>query len=168
VIIDSKEDFGMGGAIGNVKVTFTDGHTEMWTLQGRSQNPHVSSAGQVGFLLYQKREYRNYPIFDTLRVVWPDEHHRDYKADDSYPYIEQWAFVDDNAAVVIQSRAAHGPADFLKYDLATGKVLGHANAGSGEALPDWAKPYADPSIREFRNSVKITAASLSRRPGLPA
>ena len=138
VIVDSKENFG-GEPIDNVKVTFTDGHTEMWTKTGRSQLPKVSSSGLVGWTKYETL-YRDKPVFDTLRVVWPDEHHRDYKA--TLGFIEEWDFA-DNAAVIIKSRAAHGPAAYQKYDLASGKIIDQAKVELGKELPDWAKPYAD-------------------------
>jgi len=85
--------------------------------------------------------YRNYPVFDHIRVVWPDEHHQDFQSNDSF--IEAWDFADNNTALIIKSREAHGAPDFLKVDLATGNVLAHVDGWRGGPLPPWAKPYAD-------------------------
>ena len=142
VIVDSKENFG-SEPIGNVKVTFADGHAEMWTRLGKCAMPKVSITRLVGWVKFENRGYRNYPIFDTLRVCWPDEHHKDFKADETYPFIEKWAFADNGTAVIIKSRAAHGPADFLKYRLSDAEVLGHAHESYAGDLPAWVKAFED-------------------------
>ena len=105
-IVDSKESFGRE-PIGNVKVTFTDGHAEMWTRLGKCDMAKVSISGLVGWARYEFRGYRNCPILNTLRVCWPDGHHLDFEASGTYPFIEEWNFADDNSAVVIESRRPH-------------------------------------------------------------
>jgi hypothetical protein len=132
----------MSFPIGNVKVTFTDGHTEMWTKQGRAAFPQVSSAGIVGFALFTKLIPPD-PDFNDLRLVWPDEHHKDYASKPDRPIIEQWGFADNEATIVLQTRGTHGPAEFLKYNIATGKLIAQADVGVDSPLPDWAQPYAD-------------------------
>ena len=139
-VVDAKED-AVGEIVGNVQVTFTDGHKEKWTKLGKSMLPKVSATGLVGWARYETLGYRNYPAFDTLRVVWPDEHHRDFQAGDSF--IEAWDFADNDSTVIIKSRAGHGAPDFLKYDLATGRKLAHVDGWVNQPYPDWVKPYAD-------------------------
>lgn len=142
-IVDSTTSFG-GDPIGNVKVTFTDGHTEMWTLQGKCQDPNVSSTGLVGWTRYTTLIGPDYPEFNDLRVCWPDGHYKDYMAPADYPFIEQWNFADSDANVIVKTRAGHGPAYFMKYELATGKLLDHVFATDVKVLPAWAQPFADP------------------------
>jgi hypothetical protein len=134
-------------AVGNVKVTFTDGHTEMWTKQGRALMAQVSSTGLVGWATFTTR-YETLPIDDTLRICWPDEHDHDFKAgtaDGHFPFINDWNFTPDGTHVIIKSRAMHGPAYYLLYDTASGKMLDHAGGDgtTGRDLPWWAQPYSD-------------------------
>ena len=45
-----------GGKIGNVKVAFADGHTEVLTHTGDCYNAKVSAKGDVGWIRIGKRE----------------------------------------------------------------------------------------------------------------
>jgi hypothetical protein len=139
-VLSEQKD--MGFPIGNVVVTFTDGHHEYWTKEGRASYPKVSNSGIVGFTLFSTR-VENVPENNDLRLVWPDEHHKDYMADSDRPFIEGWGFADNDASVIIKSQGLHGPNAFRKYDVASGKLLGHAVVGDSPTLPDWAQPYAD-------------------------
>ena len=123
-VIDAKEDV-VGETVGNIQVTFTDGHKEKWTKLDKSMLPKVSATGLVGWAKYDELGYRDYPVFDEIRIVWPDEHHRDFQSTDSC--IEAWDFADNDSAIIIKSREGHGAPDFLKYDISTGKVLGPVN-----------------------------------------
>jgi hypothetical protein len=62
---------------------------------------------------------------------------RDFQAG---PFIEDWLFVDHDAAVIIRSRGRHGPSHIHKFSLKTGRLIDHAK-GSGryEDTPEWAK-----------------------------
>ena len=140
IVIDAKEDV-VGETVGNIQVTFTDGHKEKWTKLGKSMLPKVSATGLVGWAKYDNLGYRNYPIFDNVRIVWPDEHHRDFPSRCSF--IEAWDFADNNTAIVIKSREAHGAPNIQKYDLATGKVIADVDGWQNEPWPPWAKPYED-------------------------
>ena len=135
---DSTETYG-GDEIGNVKIKFTDGHTEMWTRKGHCRLPKISDSGLVGWLYFTDRNDRGWPVFSTLRVVWPDEHHRDFDSLD-YPFIEDWVFTEKDTCVVIRSRRAHGPADYLHFRLADGKLLDKVHGPEGATLPDWTNP----------------------------
>ncbi len=139
-VVDAKQD-SVGETVGNVLVTFTDGHKEKWTKLGKSMLPKVLETGLVGWAQYDVLGYRDYPVFDIIRIVWPDEHHRDFQSTDSF--IEAWDFADKGTTVIIKSREGHGAPDFLKYDIASGKELAHVSGWDTQILPDWAKPYAD-------------------------
>jgi hypothetical protein len=140
VIVDAHDKLG-DNSVGNVKVLFTDGHSELWTKLGKSLLPRVSATGLVGWAHALFINARGWPVDSVLRVCWPDGHHKDFKADSAF--IEIWNFVENDTAVVIKSRGAHGPAAYIKYDLRSGKDLAHADAFSGTPLPGWAKPYSD-------------------------
>ena len=132
-----------GISIGNVKVLFTGGHTEMWTKLGRAEIPKVAKSGLVGWITFTERNDLGWAVTNTLRVCWPpDGNHKDFTTE-AFPFIENWDFADNETTVIIKSRGSHGPAEFLKYRLADGKVLGEAYGGPGHELPAWAKPYKD-------------------------
>ena len=139
VIVDSKENFGTE-LIGNVKVTFTDGHSEKWTNNREAMLPKVAKTGLVGWARYETL-YRYLPAFTTVRIVWPDGHHRDFEGGDVF--IEAWDFVADGSAVIIKSREAHGSPNVRKYDIETGKVLAEADGHFNQVWPEWARAYAD-------------------------
>src|SRR5438067_1719873 len=73
--------------IGNIKVWFTDGHTEMWTEDGRCLIPHTSSAGYVGWTRYTSRNSYGEPFNNLLRVRFPDGTHHDFRVG---VFIEDW------------------------------------------------------------------------------
>jgi hypothetical protein len=127
--------------VGNVKVTFTDGHSEMWTKQGQALLPKVSSKGAVGWTKIKERSDKGEPVNSVLRVMLSEIEIKDMEAG---PFIEAWDFVDDGAAVVVKSRARHGPATFTKFDMATAKSTSSVTGATPYAqLPEWAKPFAD-------------------------
>ncbi|HSJ04881.1 MAG: hypothetical protein ACAI34_10725 [Verrucomicrobium sp.] len=127
--------------IGNVKVTFTDGHSEMWTKQGQALLPKVSVKGAVGWTKIKERSDKGEPVNSVLRVLLSETEIKDLEAG---PFIEAWDFANEGATVVVKSRARHGPANFRKFDLQTAKELGNATTATPyKELPEWAKPYAD-------------------------
>lgn len=129
---------------GNVKVLFADGHSELWTKQGNCMKPLVSTNGIVGWVHFTKEDERGYFMNDTLQLRLPDGSTKDFAPNKHGPFIEQWGFAEDNTAVVIQSRGGHGPALFIKYEIASGRVTGHQDGFvPDEQMPKWAKPYAD-------------------------
>ncbi|HEV3270917.1 MAG TPA: hypothetical protein VGZ93_01930 [Candidatus Methylacidiphilales bacterium] len=104
--------------------------------------PKVAKSGLVGWIRFETRNDRGWPVTNTLRICCPpDGRHMDFMTE-SKPFIEEWAFADNDTAVIIKSRGSHGPAEFIKYSLITGKMLGEAD-GSDKELPAWAKPFAD-------------------------
>ena len=130
--------------IGNVKVRFSDGHSEIWTSRGRCMIPHVSPAGCVGWTYYTGFNDYQQPVNSTLRLRFPNGRIKDFSSLYHGPFIEEWGFVDRDLAVVIKSRSSHGPPYFIKYDIANGRVLGTVEVSTTyDDLPDWAKPYSD-------------------------
>ncbi len=127
---------GAGEPIGNVKVIFTDGHSEMWTKRGDCMLPRVSNAGLVGWMRVSTRDENNTPFYSTVRVCWPDGHYQDFGFDAGAPYLEDWNFAGDNKTLVMRSHWKHGPAHYTEYDLVTGKAIGRAQESSTD-LPAW-------------------------------
>jgi hypothetical protein len=140
--MSERRDYRM--SVGNVKIRFTDGHTEIWTRDGKSLMPQVSSEGHVRWTHYARRNHYQGPVNSTLRIRFIDGRLRDFLAYPNGPFIEQWAFVDNSSAVVIKSRGRHGPAYYVKYDLRTGKRIGSVGMSTPKGQPpQWAQPYAD-------------------------
>ncbi len=136
-IISSKGDMAGNEPVGNVKVYFTDGHKEMWTRKGNCMQPKVSESGQVGWLYSDFTNESGSRVFSTVRVVWPDEHHRDFNAAE-FPYIDAWDFADNDTSVIIRCGRKHGPSHFYKYRLSDGSLLAEAQETYAGNLPDWA------------------------------
>jgi len=141
MIVDVPAERGdYGIPIGNVKVIFDDGHSEMWTKKGRCMLLKVSASGIVGWSFYTSRNSYKEPVNDKLRILLSEKDIRDFQGG---PFIEDWWFTDGDTSIVIKSRERHGPAFYAKYDLKTSKCLGTASARHDPELPEWAKPYAD-------------------------
>jgi hypothetical protein len=73
-----RRDYGIN--IGNVKVRFADGHSELWTNKGKCLIPHVSAKGYVGWTRYTSRNHYQEPVNDVLRVCFPDRTFKDFRA----------------------------------------------------------------------------------------
>jgi hypothetical protein len=137
-----RRDYGTN--IGNIKVRFSDGHSEVWTSLGRCMYAHASPNGLVGWTRYTERNDHQEPVNDTLRVRFLDGRIKDFQAYSNGPFIEEWAFADNDSAVVIKSRGRHGPAYYIKHSLRTGNIIESVEVSTPyERLPKWAQPYAD-------------------------
>jgi hypothetical protein len=145
MIIDvprERRDYGTN--IGNIKVQFSDGHSEVWTSRGRCIYAEVSPHGLVGWTRYILRNSHQEPVNNVLRIRFPDGRVEDFQACPGGPFIEEWAFVDNDSAVVIKSRRRHGPACYIKHSLRTGRVIENVEVSTPyDRLPKWAQPYAD-------------------------
>lgn len=130
--------------IGNVKVRFSDGHSEMWTKGGQCVMPQVSSSGLVGWVRFSalNEDYAE-PITSTIRVVGHDEKWQDYTVP-AAPYIEDWAFTSDERFLLIASRHRHGPPYYYKFDLRSGEILDQCGPCKyDEKRPNWARTFSD-------------------------
>jgi hypothetical protein len=137
-----RRDWGM--PIGNVKVTFSDGHTEMWTKEGKALHAKASSTGIVGWSRYTQRNSHDEPVNSKLRILLSE---KDIKDIDAGPFIEEWDFADHDTAVVIKSRGRHGSASIVKFDIKSGKQLGSTGGATlYKDMPEWAKPFADDKL----------------------
>ncbi|GEP45921.1 hypothetical protein BGE01nite_52120 [Brevifollis gellanilyticus] len=130
-----------GEVIGNVRVKFKDGHTEMWTKNGKCLHVLRSDSGLVGWSRYTRRNDHGEPVNNMLRVMISPEQWKDVKTD---LFIEDWGFADGDTTVILKTRGRHGPSYIQRFLLKTGELLNETKgSGPHAATPDWAKPYAD-------------------------
>jgi len=139
-----------GGETGNVKVTFSDGHTEMLTHTGDCYKAKVSAKGKIGWIGIGKTESsfgRSMKVGkDSLVVRLPDATTKKFPPFEENVCIMDWRFTDDDKTLIVRSMGYHGPSSYVQYDLATGKVIDSRgpNYTPYAKLPTWAKPLAYP------------------------
>jgi hypothetical protein len=132
-------------AEGDIQVRLSDGRTELWTKQGQCSMPKVSGKGDVGWVLSVKPNASGHRMDKDVLCVQSAKGKRRALPPNAYgPFIEEWAFIDRDSAIVIKSRGNHGGASFMKYDFAVGRLLDHVDCGvPTDQMPQWGRPYAD-------------------------
>lgn len=141
-----------GPEVGNVKVTFTDGHTEVLTQTGDCHKAKVSAMGNVGWIRIGKMESVPGPREriqtgqDSLVVRLPDGTTKKFPPLGENICIMDWKFADDGKTLIVRSMGHHGPSSYVQYDLASGKAIDSRGPGYTPyaKLPPWAKPLAEP------------------------
>jgi len=133
---------------GNIRVTFSNGRSELWTERGNCISPRLSSKGEVGWVQVDKSKVdlptKSRHGKDELVVRLLDGSRRTFLTNPEAPFIGNWNFTDNASAVAIQSAGYHGPRSYIKYDIETGKVKDEINAyGAYDTLPSWAKELSD-------------------------
>ena len=133
---------------GNVKITFTDGHTETLTHKGNCTKPRVLAGGIVGWVHFTALDQRGYSLNDTLQLRFPDGRTKEFKPNHEAPFIQDWGLADHGSSVVIESMQHHGPPYFIRYDLKSGRITGTVNTYLPyDKLPPWAQPLSDEKPR---------------------
>lgn len=134
-----------GEPIGNIRVTFADGHSEFWTRLGRCLHVRRASSGLVGWTRFTSRNSYGGPVNSVLRVMVTSSQWKDFQAG---PFIEDWMFADNDTSVIVRSRARHGPSSIHKFSLKTGDLIDHTKGSERYAdTPEWARPLADDQPR---------------------
>ena len=141
---------------GNVRVTFRDKHTEVWTHGGDCRNPRLSPKGDVGWVRAEKtsidRQNMRVSGTDFLSLRLRGGTVRELSPLDDVPdarFIEEWRFADGGATVVVRAHGYHGPAFYVKYDVQTGRAVDYIGTYEPfSQLPPWAKRIADESSKE--------------------
>lgn len=136
---------------GNVKVTFRDGHTELWTHEGDCRDVKISGKGNVGWVRMHKKSVDTERMTiggkDSLAVRLLDGTVKEFPPFEENVSIEDWRFADNDTAVIIRSMAHHGPSSYVKYAISTGRVIDfRAGYIPNRQLPSWAKPIANPYV----------------------
>jgi hypothetical protein len=131
--------------VGHIEVRFSDGHTETLALKENATEPHVSKDGAVGWVDWTAVDAKGYRVGpDKVRIRRANASMLTLAPHHEAPFIEVWAFSDDGSSVIIKSRQHHGPAYFVKYNLATGKLTDHIDGFVEKSkMPSWAQPYSD-------------------------
>src|SRR6266516_1154916 len=124
--------------VGNISVTFSDGHREMWTSTGRCLLPKISNSGLVGWTHAVGQHSRGGWMNTQLRIA---RHGRLIAHFDvSRAFIDLWDFTDKDTCVLIRCVNAHGPSWIEKYRIDTGELV--AEGPGSHDVREWAKPYA--------------------------
>ena len=124
-IVDIPAKFADSGIkAGNVKVLFSDGHSETWTHPGNCEKPHVAKEGAVGWVNFSALDGRGAELNDIVQLRFPDGTRKEFKPNSEAPFILDWGFADNESSVVIQSMQHHRPPYFIKYDIKTGRTTG--------------------------------------------
>ena len=132
-----RRDYGI--PIGNVRVRFADGHSEMWTRLGRCMQVQRSAAGRVGWTRYTNRNLHGEPVNNVLRVMTANGSWQDFQAG---PFIREWDFAIDGASVVVLSGGRHGAGMLHRFSLKAGELTGVVKESTRkEELPDWAMEF---------------------------
>ena len=125
--------------VGNIAVTFSDRHQEIWTTTGHCLLPKVSHSGLVGWTYGTTQHSRGGWMNTQLRLA------RDRRLiarfNVSRAFIDLWDFADKDTCVVIRCVNAHGPSWIEKYRIDTGEFV--AEASASDNVPEWARLYAD-------------------------
>jgi len=150
IVVPSRYD-GHVVETGDVKVSFSDGHTEVWTHTGDCYNVKVSAEGNVGWIRIDKRSIDLGRMIvvgkDFLVVRRLNGTTKEFPPFDENVHIMDWRFAGD-AAVTIRSMGYHGPSSFVQYNLASGKIIDSRGPSYTPYadLPNWAKSLADPKL----------------------
>ena len=130
-----------GEPIGNIRVKYAGGRSELWTRLGRCMHVRCSESGIVGWTRYTSRNLYGDPVNSILRIMVATDRWLDFQAG---PFIEDWLFSERDTTVIVRSRGRHGPSTIQRFSLTTGKLIDSTKGSDHYAdTPDWAKPLAD-------------------------
>jgi len=120
--------------VGDVQITFKDGHVQKLTSSGQSSSPQISTKGDVGWIDTSA---------DKLMLRHADGKIEQVNPEKGFPYLLSWSFADGDSAIVLLCCTKHDIVVFVKHDIATGKITGRVNHPEDyNKLPDWAKRAA--------------------------
>jgi len=134
-----------GCRIGNVRVSFMDGRSELWTKRGRCLLAKISRGGMVGWTRYGYRNRRGAPVNDTVRLMVSNDRWVDFRS--GYPFIDNWDTSQDGSRLMVQSGLAHGPRRFELFDVPSQRLLEQIVEKPFAELPDWARTLATDAPR---------------------
>src|SRR6266498_5187971 len=81
---------------GDIKIAFSDGHTEVVTKNGNCMDPHVSGKGDVGWAQYTEFNPKGYAMNEKLVVRLVSGATKELKPSSKARFITGWKFVDND------------------------------------------------------------------------
>jgi hypothetical protein len=138
---------------GNIKVTFSDRHAEIWTKDGSCAWPQVSRSGKVGWVHVDKSHIDSVNKRrigrDVVVVQAVDGKRKTFTPDPEAPFIEGWGFFDNGSTIAFESRGQHGHAFYIKYKTDSGRKMEEIDYYLPvEQLPSWAQSLSSRRSRE--------------------
>ncbi|MFN2623900.1 MAG: hypothetical protein ABR611_13765 [Chthoniobacterales bacterium] len=131
-----------GNRVGNVEVTLSNSHKEVWTHSGRCELPKVSKSGLVGWTYAAGRHSRGAWMNAELCIARTRRDIARFTVDRAF--IERWDFSDNDTCVVTVSRNIHGPSWIEKLRIDNGEVVDSCSGSNDtDKTPEWARPYLD-------------------------
>src|SRR4051812_38351714 len=85
-VVSETGDSGL--PIGNIRVRFADGHSELWTKQGHCLLPKITKRGLVGWTRYEGCDQRGGLMNDSIRLMISPTRWVDFRS--GCPYIDDW------------------------------------------------------------------------------
>ena len=133
-----------GTPVGNVRVTYADGSTDLWTTKGNCALARVAPDGLVGWTVRgpETKIAASYTVRPNGTLVLCRKGRVIAEVKSAKGFIEEWAFVENGSRLVLVTRGAHGPGYIELHDTAAGKLIESVKA-STDNLPLWARPYAE-------------------------
>jgi hypothetical protein len=120
--------------VGNISVTLSDHHREIWTTTGHCLLPKVSDSGLVGWTFGGVQHSRGGWMNTQLRIA------RDRRViarfNVSRAFIDLWDFAENDTCVVVRCVNAHGPSWIQKFRIDTGELVAEGSASPDG--PEWA------------------------------
>jgi len=129
---------------GNIRVVFSDGHSETWTENGNAILPKMSSRGDIGWVELDKTqvdvERKNRRGRDKVVIRLYNGIRREFVMRADIPFISNWEFAEEEAAISVEVSGYHGPRSYFEYDLGSGELKNEINGYvPPDALPAWAR-----------------------------
>lgn len=150
VIVEAQQKFDRFiGVPGDVRVVFSDRHTELLTHEQKSRDVRLSRSGLVGWIHVPRETLDAGRMMlagkELLLVRLPSGQTKRFPPYDENVAILGWQFADDDKTIVLRSMGHHGPSSFVQYSLRTGKIIDAVDSFSRyDRLPAWAKVLAYP------------------------
>lgn len=146
------------GEIGNVRVTFADGHNERWTRRGGYRLPKVSAHGLVGWIRDHAARAHNGSRRSALILLRDGRVVARIRTAPGRT-IEGWDFAEDGDSVVVLSESEEHSSWFTLYRIRGARKLAECSSTTSD-LPAWARRLAE-ADREGKPRLVLTIDDLS-------
>ena len=130
--------------IGKVQVVYEDGTKDLWTTKDNCSHVRVAPDGTVGWTVHadETKIAASYTVRPNGTLVLCRQGKIFATIKSGRGFVEEWAFIEKGARLVLVTRGAHGPADIELHEVANGKLLKSVKPEAAKQYT-WAKPYED-------------------------